>query len=122
MKTGFKTGFYGAWHNKVPLRIWTLKLYGQMVSSWLWMNQTLQNSSLISILSLLRAFQVPFLLQVFQSFFSTSMCEDTGSKHRVHTEWQRLLSGAHSIMMEKLAHAGEGVGCTSTPFYYIYYI
>jgi hypothetical protein len=23
--TGFKTGFYGAWHSGVPLRIWTLE-------------------------------------------------------------------------------------------------
>ncbi len=28
--------------------------------------------------------------------------------HRVHTEWQRPLSGVHSIMMEKLAQAVEG--------------
>ncbi len=36
--------------------------------------------------------------------------------HRVHTEWQRPLSGVHSIMMEKLAQAGEGgEGCTPTP-------
>jgi hypothetical protein len=26
------------------------------------------------------------------------------------TEWQRPLSGVHSIMMEKLAQAGEGMG------------
>ncbi len=30
------------------------------------------------------------------------------SEHRVHTEWQRPLSGIHSIMMERLAQAGEG--------------
>jgi hypothetical protein len=37
-------------------------------------------------------------------------------KHlRVHTEWQRLLSGVHFIMMEKLAQAGMGGGCTPTP-------
>jgi hypothetical protein len=35
-----------------------------------------------------------------------------GSIHRVHTEWQRPLSGAHSIMMS---------GCTPTPFHYIYH-
>ncbi len=29
--------------------------------------------------------------------------------HRVHTEWQRPLSGVHSIMMEKLAQVEEGV-------------
>ncbi len=36
--------------------------------------------------------------------------------HRVHTEWQLLLSGVHSIMMEKLAQPGEagwlGLGST----------
>jgi hypothetical protein len=40
---------------------------------------------------------------------------------RVHTEWQRPLSGKHSIMMEKLAQAGEGEGCTPTPFHNIYH-
>jgi hypothetical protein len=30
--------------------------------------------------------------------------------HRVHTEWQRPLSGVHSIMMENSAMAGEGGG------------
>jgi hypothetical protein len=39
--------------------------------------------------------------------------------HRVHTEWQRPLSGAHSIMMEKLAQAGVGGWCTTTYFHYI---
>ncbi len=32
------------------------------------------------------------------------------SIRRVHTEWQRPLSGVHSITMEKLAQAGEGGG------------
>ncbi len=44
--------------------------------------------------------------------------------HKVHTEWQRQLSGilVHSIMMEKLAQAGEDGGCMPlpTPFHYIY--
>jgi hypothetical protein len=31
-----------------------------------------------------------------------------------YTEWQRPLSGVHSIMMEKLGQAGEGGGCTPT--------
>ncbi len=31
-----------------------------------------------------------------------------------YTECQRPLSGVHSIMMEKLAQAGEGGGCTPT--------
>ncbi len=34
--------------------------------------------------------------------------------HRVHTEWKRLLSGVHSIMMKKLAQAGED-GCARPP-------
>ncbi len=36
-----------------------------------------------------------------------------------HTEWQRPFSGVHSIMMEKLAHDGEGGGCTPTPIFTI---
>ncbi len=40
---------------------------------------------------------------------------------RVHTEWQWPLSGAHSIMIEKLAQAGEVGGYTPTPFHYIYH-
>ncbi len=35
--------------------------------------------------------------------------------HRVHTEWQRPLSGVHSIIMEKFAQAGEGRGCLGVP-------
>jgi hypothetical protein len=38
-----------------------------------------------------------------------------------YTERQRPLSGVHSIMMEKLAQAGEGGGCTPFPFHYIYH-
>jgi hypothetical protein len=41
--------------------------------------------------------------------------------HRVQTEWQRPLSGVHSIMNEKLAQAGKGGGCTPTPFHSIYH-
>jgi hypothetical protein len=41
--------------------------------------------------------------------------------HRVHTEWQRPLSGAHSIVMEILAQPGEGGGLTPTPFHFIYH-
>jgi hypothetical protein len=44
-----------------------------------------------------------------------------GLSHRVHTEWQRALSGVHSIMMEKLAQAGEVGGCTPSPFQIIYH-
>jgi hypothetical protein len=43
-----------------------------------------------------------------------------GYEHRVHTECQWLLSGVHSITMEKLVQPGAGGGCTPTPFYYIY--
>ncbi len=41
--------------------------------------------------------------------------------HRVHTEWQWPISGVHSIMMEKNSLAGEGGGCTPTPFHSIYH-
>ncbi len=30
------------------------------------------------------------------------------SSHRIHTNWQRPLSGVHSVMMEKLSQPGEG--------------
>ncbi len=43
-----------------------------------------------------------------------------GSEHRVHTEWQWPISGVHSIMMGKSVLAGEGGGCTPTPFHSIY--
>jgi hypothetical protein len=36
-----------------------------------------------------------------------------------YTEWQRQLSGVHSIVMEKLAQAAKGGGCTPTPFHFI---
>ncbi len=36
-------------------------------------------------------------------------------QHRVHTEWQRLVSGVHSIMMESSALAGEGGGARHKP-------
>jgi hypothetical protein len=38
-----------------------------------------------------------------------------------YTEWQLPLSGVQSTMMEKLAQPGEGGGCMSTPFHYIYH-
>ncbi len=37
-----------------------------------------------------------------------------------YTERQPPLSGAHSIMMEKLEQALEGGGCTPTPFTNVY--
>jgi hypothetical protein len=40
--------------------------------------------------------------------------------NRVNTEWQRKLSGVHSLMMEKSALAGGGGGRTPTPFHSIY--
>jgi hypothetical protein len=43
--------------------------------------------------------------------------------HRVHTEWQRPLSGVRFIMMEKLAQSGDIWGCMArpNPFHYIYH-
>jgi hypothetical protein len=38
-----------------------------------------------------------------------------------YTEWQCPISGVHSIMMEKLAQAGNGGRSTPTPFHYIYH-
>ncbi len=37
-----------------------------------------------------------------------------------YTELRPLLSGVHSVMRVKSVLAGEGGGCTSIPFYYIY--
>ncbi len=39
-----------------------------------------------------------------------------------YTELQPLLPVVHSVMRVKLALAGEGGGCTPTPFYYIYHV
>jgi hypothetical protein len=36
------------------------------------------------------------------------------SNHRAHTKWQWLISGVHSIMMEKSALGAEGGGCMHT--------
>jgi hypothetical protein len=47
--------------------------------------------------------------------------EAQGTGHRVHTEWQWLLSGIHFTMMEKSAQPGGYGKCTPTPFHYIYY-
>jgi hypothetical protein len=54
-------------------------------------------------------FSVCFFLS--SSFFTLP---HSYSGHRVHTEWQRPLSSVHSIMIEKLAQAGEGGECTPT--------
>jgi hypothetical protein len=54
-----------------------------------------------------------FAAEVSQSYSTVPTTE--------YTEWQRLLSGAHSIMRVKLAQAGVGGGCTPTPFYYTYH-
>ena len=37
------------------------------------------------------------------------------SSHRVYTEWQWPLSDVHSLVMEKLANAGEGEGGGARP-------
>jgi hypothetical protein len=37
------------------------------------------------------------------------------------TELKQSLSGVHSIMRVKIARAGDGGGCTPTPFHYIYH-
>ncbi len=41
--------------------------------------------------------------------------------HAPQSIQERLLTGIHSIMRVKLAQAGEGGGCTPTPFHYIYH-
>jgi hypothetical protein len=38
--------------------------------------------------------------------------------HRVHRVAMAILSGEHSIMSVKSAQAGEGGGCSPTPFPY----
>ncbi len=58
---------------------------------------------------------------------SSMVPPDLGAMHnipsylRMHTEWQRPLSGVYFITMEKLALAGEGGRCTPTPFHSIYH-
>jgi hypothetical protein len=47
---------------------------------------------------------------------TTMSFEVQSSDLRVHTEWRLPISGVHPIMMEKSALAGEGEGCTATPF------
>jgi hypothetical protein len=42
------------------------------------------------------------------------------AKTTEYTELQPLLSGVHSVMRVKLVLAGEGGGCTPTPFHYYY--
>jgi hypothetical protein len=49
------------------------------------------------------------------TFFDDNQNPRCGFGHRVHTEWQRPLSGVHSIMMEKLSQAGEGGGGGARP-------
>jgi hypothetical protein len=53
----------------------------------------------------------PYLTQEY-------MNRNTYESYREHTEWQRPLSGIHSLMTEKLAQAGEGEGCTPTSVHY----
>jgi hypothetical protein len=47
---------------------------------------------------------------------ASNSCETTE-----YTEKQWLLFGVHSIMKVKLDQAGEGGGCTPTPYHYIYH-
>jgi hypothetical protein len=44
-----------------------------------------------------------------------SLWSRSQSTYNTHTEWQRPLSDVHSILIEKLAQAGEGGGCTPAP-------
>ncbi len=48
-------------------------------------------------------------------YFKTDIVGVWKSQIREYTEWQRPLSGVDSIMMEKLAQADEGGGCTRPP-------
>jgi hypothetical protein len=50
-----------------------------------------------------------------KSLFNTHFVRDS-RYHKVYTEWQRPLSGVHSIMMEKLVQAGEGGDARPPPF------
>jgi hypothetical protein len=64
-------------------------------------------------------------LKVVESQPNTASCIIStvmdGPHHRVHTEWQRPLSGVHSIMMEKFAQDGEcgGGGGACPPLFSI---
>ncbi len=41
--------------------------------------------------------------------------QEISAHHRLHKEWQMPLSGVHFIMIEKLAHSGEGGGAHAHP-------
>jgi hypothetical protein len=56
------------------------------------------------------------------TYFISCMGIEGGLKNRVHTVWQRPLSGVHSIMMEKLAQAAEGRGGARPPPFTIFTI
>ncbi len=51
----------------------------------------------------------------------TAVGKAGNTHHRAHTEWQLPISGVHSVMMEKSTLAGEGGGCTPTPFHSLYH-
>jgi hypothetical protein len=57
----------------------------------------------------------PFFI-VYPALTDSSMSADAILPTE-YTEWQRPLSGVHSIIMEKSAQAGEGGGCTANPFH-----
>ncbi len=58
-----------------------------------------------------------YFLYLFHGTYLSCFCQG----HRVHTEWQRPLSGVHSSMIEKLAQAGEGEGARPPPCHYSYH-
>ncbi len=66
----------------------------------------LQSKVLCTLVLYIKKWKVDFKLKVLT----------TGN-----TEWQWPLSGIHSIMIEKLAQAGEGGGARPPPFHYIYH-
>jgi hypothetical protein len=71
-----------------------------------------------------------FLLKVLSSkvdlaksgaWVTVAPWKPVAAHHRVHIEWQRPLSGVHSIMMENLAPPDVYGGFPPTPFRYIYH-
>jgi hypothetical protein len=72
--------------------------------------QTLQSSQ-----------RVPFIHEAFVYYPIDYMLKLRVLRTEFTQSGNCRFSGVHSIMMEKLAQASEGEGCTPTPFHYIYH-
>ncbi len=92
-------------------------LHSRQRWTYWWVGPFLYKKELGTPVTILSAFHM------LDNFISWSKKYGLGEKytHRVHTEWQFPISGVNSIMMKKSALAGEGGGCTPTPFHSSYH-